>query len=50
MVLIDDNVSQSKIVDNSQFVCEPSNIDLRIENYYFLEKQSDPKSLKNNTM
>ena len=34
-MMTDDNISQSKIVETSQFVFKPTNIDLLIEKYYF---------------
>ena len=35
MILTDGNISQSKIVEISQFVFKPTNFDLLIEKYYF---------------
>ena len=35
MILTDGNISQSKIVETSQFVLKLTNIDLLIEKYYF---------------
>ena len=35
MILTDGSISQSKIVESSQFVFKPTNNDLLIEKYYF---------------
>ena len=37
MILTDGNISQSKIVETSQFVFKPPNIGLLIEKYYFYD-------------
>ena len=38
MILTDGNISQSKIVETSKFVFEPTNIGLFIEKYYFCNR------------
>ena len=38
MILTDGNISQSKIIETSQFVFKPTNIGLLIEKYYFCNK------------
>ena len=37
VILTDDNISQSKIVETSQFVFKPINIGLLIDKYYFFK-------------
>ena len=37
IILTDNNISQSKIVETSQFVFKPTNIGLLIEKYYFFQ-------------